>query len=111
MKKFFIFLLLLCWFACFSQSDTTTGNGQEKRKLILADSMTIKLQMMKDSVAAAIKIADRNVIREDFSSNIGSLMQLQKEQKARQKRAAIIRIAIGVGLLAVLIIGLRRKRK
>jgi len=46
-----------------------------------------------------------------FKSNIDALIALQKENNRKQKRAAIIRIALGLGFLGVLIAGLLRRRK
>ncbi|HEV7782986.1 MAG TPA: hypothetical protein VGO58_17040 [Chitinophagaceae bacterium] len=67
-----------------------------------------------DSFARKKQPPDSNstVIQDNgFRSNIESLVRYQEEQRAKQKRAAIIRIGIGVGLLAVLVIGLRRRGK
>jgi hypothetical protein len=49
--------------------------------------------------------------QEDFSRNTDDIIRLQEGRTARQKRDAFIRIGIGAALLAVLIIGWRRKRK
>lgn len=46
-----------------------------------------------------------------FKSNIESLVRYQEERKAKEKKAAMIRIGIGVALLVVLGIGLSRKKK
>ncbi|MBK6937811.1 MAG: hypothetical protein IPH18_13665 [Chitinophagaceae bacterium] len=46
-----------------------------------------------------------------FDSNIDALIVLQKENNRKQRRAAIIRIALGLGFLVVLVVGLLRRRK
>lgn len=47
----------------------------------------------------------------NMDQNIRGLLALQQEQRARQKKQAIIRIAIGVGMLVILVIGLSRKKR
>ena len=51
------------------------------------------------------------ISEEDASRNINNILALQNERRAKQKKAAIIRIAVGVGLLVVLVIGLMRIRR
>jgi hypothetical protein len=70
----------------------------------------VKLQKFKDSMMQLQTQVDSNEISRSISNNVDGLLQLQKEQKTRQKKAAMIRIGIGVALLAVLFIGLMRKR-
>ncbi len=111
MKNIFLVVLLLAGMASFSQSINKEEKGKEHRQLILNDSMVMKIQKFKDSAATAIRISDSIQTQENISRNVNGLLQLQKEQNARQKKAAIIRIAIGVALLVVLIIGWRRRRK
>jgi len=109
MKNIFVVVLLLAGITSSPQSINKKERSKEHRQLILNDSMALKIQKFKDSVAAALRISDSIQTQENISRNMNGLLQLQKEQNARQKKAAIIRIAIGVGLLAVLIIGWRRR--
>jgi len=48
---------------------------------------------------------------EAFSRNIEGLVRIQHENRSRQKKAAIIRIVVGIGFLVILVIGLMRKRR
>lgn len=111
MKNIFLFIFLVAGIISLSQSNNKKEKGREHRQLILNDSMIKKLQRFKDSAAIAIRISDSIQTQENISRNLNGLLQIQKENNARQKKAAIIRIVIGVALLVVLIIGWRRKRK
>ncbi|MBC7874453.1 MAG: hypothetical protein H7Y01_10675, partial [Ferruginibacter sp.] len=59
----------------------------------------------------AITVPVYHQTEEDMSRNINGILQLQKEQKARQKKAAMVRIGIGAGFLVILVIGLSRRRR
>jgi len=48
---------------------------------------------------------------EQNSRNLDGFLQMRKEQEAKQKRNAMIRIGIGVLFLVVLAIGLLRRRR
>jgi hypothetical protein len=51
------------------------------------------------------------VNQQEISSGLESLMRYQEERRAKEKKAAMIRIGIGVALLIVLVIGLSRRKK
>jgi hypothetical protein len=111
MKKFFLLLFIVSGITGYPQNGDTTNGKFGKRKLIPDAATVEKLQKIKDSVINIIPVIDKDKIQEDISHNIDGILQLQKEQKAKQKKAAMIRIGIGVALLALLIIGLRRRKK
>ncbi|HQW43921.1 MAG: hypothetical protein IPP02_03395 [Chitinophagaceae bacterium] len=111
MRRVFIFLLFISSSFCHAQSDSTTRKGQDIKKLVFDDSSLQRLQKLKDSVANAIQTRENNQVQENMSRNMDGILQLQKERNAKQKKAAIIRIGIGVAFLIVLIIGLRRRKK
>jgi hypothetical protein len=108
MKKVCLLILLLSRIVSFSQADGRVKKGKEIIKLVFNDS---QLQKLRDSATVALQLADSSKIKEDFSRSMNYILALQKERKASQKKAAIIRIAIGVAFLAILIIGLRRRKK
>ncbi len=110
MKKFFLLLFLFQGMVALSQKDTLK-KGQERRKLIPDISTVEKIKKMQDSAAPVIPVHVSPYTGEDLSRNMANILALQKEQKARQKKAAMIRIGIGVTFLAVLIIGLSRRRR
>ncbi len=76
-----------------------------------ADSVFKHYQNKRDSLTLAMQEADTALIRQQVRSSADYFVRLQKENRAKQKKAAMIRIAFGVALLVVLIIGLNRKRK
>ncbi|MEO7983452.1 MAG: hypothetical protein ABI688_05150 [Bacteroidota bacterium] len=111
MKRFLLGLFLLVGIMGYSQDPDSNMNKMGKPKL-LRDSTTVKkLEDIKDSMATVVPVMEEHVISEDATRNIESIMSYQKEQRAKQKKAAIIRIVIGLAFLGVLIVGLSRRRK
>lgn len=116
MKKLFLLIVLFTGIAGFSQPGNKTDSnrlkkGEKVKKLGLTDSMIDKLLRIKDSVAIAIQKKDSILQQENISRSMSGILQLQKDRKTEQKRAAIVRIAIGAAFLILLIIGWRRKKK
>jgi len=110
MRKFLLFLLLFLSVNGFSQSGDTII-GKKRPKLVINDTVLNKLKQLDDSMA---EVEPKKAAAEDMErlnqNSINYFAQLSKERRAKQKRDAIIRIAIGVALFIVLIIGLRRRR-
>lgn len=67
------------------------------------DSINARINKYDDSV-------ERAMIDRQTKQSVDYFVQLQKERKAKEKKQAIIRIAIGIGFLIILIVGLRRRR-
>lgn len=98
MRKLFLSLLLLFSIAVNSQTDSGTV------KTGTVDSVITRAQ---DSLRGTeIRNYDENNAR-----HLESLMKDLEARRAREKTGAFIRIGFGLLLLAVLIIGWRRKRK
>ena len=76
--------------------------------MLNSDSVVQKIQRFKDSIAKAI---DSQQVSVNVQNNVNQLLEIQKENKDRKRRAAITRLAIGAGFLALLVIGLMRRRK
>ncbi len=100
MEKFILFVFLIM---------TTKGLAQPadaiKNKLIPVDSISVKAQ-------TTVPPMDSVMRNEDMERNVSNLLNLQKSIQARErkeKRNALTRIGIGVALLIILVIGLRRK--
>jgi hypothetical protein len=108
MKKLLCLLLLLHGVAAHTQSADQTVS---EKKIGIDDSITQQLQLLKDSPLIKINLPDSAEISERISRNVNSMLELQRERKAKDKQAAIIRIGIGLGFLALLIIGWRRRKK
>lgn len=110
MRKLILFLFLTTGLTTFAQPrfkgraahDTAAG-------LIASDTIAQQLQHQKDSVAAKLK--EEETIRFDADRNGQAILELQRENTARQKRSAYRNLAIGAVLAVVLVIGLMRKRK
>jgi len=111
MKKYFLFIILFSGMSLHAQNNDTAQQGLQKRQLITGPAIVEKLEKIKDSAINNLTAPDENKIGEDVSRNMDSLLQLQKEQKAKQKKAAMIRIGIGLALLALLVYGLLRRKK
>ena len=95
------------------ESNSQTGDSSKrhnlKRRFFHNDSVGLRLEKLKDSALQIYQQLDTSEISKNINRNVGDILQLQKEQKAKQKKAAVIRIVIGIVMLVVLIIGLRRK--
>ena len=112
MRKLLLSLILFIPVAGLAQPRDTIKENPAEQKLINADSVFARIEKMKrvnDSLLKALPAPDSNTIKENFDRNITGLLELQKKQRAKEKRGAMIRIGIGIALLIVLIIGLRRK--
>lgn len=108
MKRISFFLVLFFSLIAIGQMDKKLG---KKEKLFASDSVIEKIEQLRDSVQQEILNRNKESIEADHVRNVNYLLDLQKERKAKQKRNAIVRIAIGVGLLIILLIGWRRKSK
>jgi len=96
MKK----ILLLPFFFITTEGWTQTG-----------DSHPVDFHTIYDSILNVAPASDSISIREGIDRNITGILNLQKKQKERQKRAAMIRIGIGIAFFILLIVGLKRRRK
>lgn len=111
MKICLLLIFLFNGIACFSQSADKMQKGGRSHKLRNNDSLIKRLQQFKDSSVKALSQADTSQIRIDVSRNMDNFLQIQKEQNTKQKKGAIIRIAIGIAFLLLLIFGLKRRKK
>jgi len=101
MRKFLLFLVFLISVEGIAQHGDTVFSS--------TDSTLIKLQKFQDSLLTTLPPVDSNTIKENFDRNISGILEMQKNRRVKEKRAAMIRIGIGIAFLIVLIIGLRRK--
>ena len=105
-----MFLLLFCLSSvfCFGQPGTKQPEEKLTHKPIFNDSSLARLKQLDDSISKAALLKDTD---NSFQRNNNYLLEMQKERRAREKKGAIIRIAIGIGFLIILIFGLRRRVK
>jgi amino acid permease len=94
MKKLLLLLLLLI---------ALKGSAQT------GDSMPVKPEKINDSLLSTVPAADSLVLSDDIDRNVSSILRMQNDRRAKEKRNAMIRIGIGIAFFIILIIGLRRK--
>ena len=90
------------------QAGTKTRQGDVKEKLFGNDSVQQKIQKIKDDIDKAV---DSQQVTINVQNNVNQLLEIQKKNKARQRRAAITRLASGGAFLALLVMGLMKRRK
>jgi hypothetical protein len=110
MRKIALLLFLLPVYNAGAQT-AVEKNGGLKKQLIADSTVMQKLQEIRDSAILQQAVPDAEEIKESVSRNAGTILEFQREREAKQKKAAMIRIAIGLGFLAILVIGLLRRRK
>lgn len=109
MKKLLVgFLLILSVQSIAQQGEVKPGQNENS---LTGDSLKNELKKLSDSLQPYQPAMDTAFTRREAERNGEAFLQLMKENNAKQKRAAMIRIAIGVGFLIILIIGLMRRRK
>jgi hypothetical protein len=64
-----------------------------------------------DTIVAMDTAAPPQEYNNDFAKGLNDLVRIQEQRRAKEKKAAMIRIGIGVAFLVVLVIGLSRRRK
>jgi translation elongation factor EF-1beta len=102
MKKYLFSLLLLSSLFSFGQNPKSVDKiTEDVKNLQSVESINANIQRFKDSLATA------NYNR----NNESAINSLQLESSKAAKKKAILRIAFGLGMLVILIIGLRRKTK
>jgi len=100
-------IILICAF--FSMA--LIGGTQHVRvKKLLNDTAIEQLKKFQDNPGFQ-KAYDSIEIRQNMGSQVRELINEQQRRTSRQKTGAYVRIGIGVAMLVVLIIGLRRRKK
>lgn len=108
MKRLIISLFLLLSFFADAQPGNKIRKGDVKQRLLNSDSLVQKIQRFKDSIA---KTMDSQQVSVNVQNNVNQLLEIQKENKDRKRRAAITRLTIGAAFLALLVMGLMKRRK
>jgi hypothetical protein len=108
-----IFFFLLFSFALFlnAQPGNKIRKADKSKKMLLSDSAAVKIKQLQDSIMAANIEADSIKAVQDYKKNTDYILDLQKENRGKQKKDAVTRIAIGAALLVLLIFGLMRRKK
>lgn len=108
MKRLLLSLLFLLPFFTGAQPGNNTRKGDIRQRLLNNDSVIQKIQRFKDSIAKTI---DSQQAAINVQNNVNQLQEIQKENKDRRRIAAITRLAIGAAFLALLVMGLMKRRK
>src|SRR5687767_8793837 len=107
MRSFFLSICMILCMGGFAQTESLPGFTDSVAKMRQSlDSTTKILQDLEQGrwTEKSTFDVDQNM------KGLNYLLEQQKERRAKEKRAAFIRIGIGVLFLAVLIIGLMRRR-
>ncbi len=103
MKKYLFILSLLTSFCSVGQTTKTIDNAIEEVKTS---------RVLMDSIHANLKSYTDSLVSVNYTTNSESVFNaLTKESNNAAKKKAIFRIVFGIGLLVLLIVGLRRKTK
>ncbi len=103
MKKYLFILLLLTFFCSVGQTTKTIDNAIEEVK---------KSRQLMNSIHANLKSYTDSLTDVNYTTNNESVFNtLAKESNKGTKKKAFLRIALGIGLLVLLIVGLCRKTK
>jgi len=105
MRKVFLLLLLSFSINCFAQLHNKLGKKDTTVTTMANIDSTLNLLKHRNDSLIRIRENERNI------QNINALVRQQKEYRDKQRRQALIRIGIGVFFLAILVIGLMRRRK
>lgn len=108
--KIIFLLLFLVPNVVFCQPEEA-GNKNTTPNARRTDSLVSYQPKKRDSLILTQAQADTDLIRQQLSNNVNTILAIQKENKERQKKAAITRIAFGAGLLVLLMVSLSRRRK
>jgi hypothetical protein len=91
-------------------SSIIAQNHPDTSRYALSNKDSIVLPRHEDSTQI-LKIEAVKYDSNQIENGLNDLMKIQSENHARQKKAAIIRIAIGIFFLGVLVVGLLRSRR
>lgn len=108
MKKFLtplVFILAVSFLPPALQAQNK--RGFRKEKLFNKDSIAVKIQHIKDSVEKTLREVKAD---ENIGKNVEALLKISEENKAKKKKSAMLYLGIGVAMLALLIVGLLRRR-
>lgn len=103
MKKFILVSLFTLSLTSFCQTDD--------KQPLNADSLVQKTNELKDSIANRISTIKPSTDYINIDQNMRYIQEIQKKNNAKKKRDAMVRIGLGLALLVVLVIGLRRRGK
>jgi len=110
MKQILFFLLLCSYTIAFTQQADSGQKTRIKGKFIRDSVSLVKLKQFNDSAISSGPYTDSAIIKDNYTQDFDAILDFQKKQKEKQRKTAILRIAIGVGFLVLLVVGLSRKK-
>ena len=105
-----LFILFFLFLSILAVGQPGPKGKLNQRPIVITDSMVDILKKQSDSITHLRKQQEMKEFSETNQRNLDSFLRARNEQRAREKRNAMVRIAIGVVLLIVLVIGLRRRK-
>jgi len=113
MRKIVFAILLIAAIPVFSQTPGKKPSNKAgiKERVLLSDSVMNKLKDFRDSIEKLQVNTGIHKVQVQTDKTAEYSRVLQQEQNEKKKKGAIIRIGIGLAMLALLIIGLRRRKK
>ena len=111
MKKVCLLLLISLSVMGIGQTPDTTRQNGIRPKLIPDAATAEKIAKYKDSITIDTSYHPPPQYKDGSQYNYDGIIALQKEQRAKQKRNALIRIGIGVFFLVILMLSIRRNLK
>jgi hypothetical protein len=101
--RLFFAIVLSCFFIPLYSQDSI------KVVAPVTDSIANSSSLNNTMINSDSIVKERSMKQMNY--NLQSFMLAQNEKAAKEKRAALMRIAFGVVMLIILVIGWRRKRK
>jgi len=89
----------------------TSASGQDTVPLKTQADTNTPVLISMDSMLQRINDSMRKENLEQNNRNLDAFVALQKEREAKEKKRMYFRLGIGILFLAVMVIGLLRKRK
>ncbi|MGG9971821.1 hypothetical protein ACQ33O_08530 [Ferruginibacter sp. SUN002] len=109
MRYLLLFFLILSSVTQAQLTQKQLDDLKENSKRL--DSITAKTNESINNSIRRMDSLTRAQSQKQMDRNLEAFMAVQKENQRKAKQGAFIRIGIGILLLVVLIIGLRRKKK
>ena len=109
MRIVLVSFLLLISASIFAQGDTTITAARKKE---IDDSITKVLKKVSDSIGAPVTPVYETVdTAKSTNPGLDYFVRMEERRTKDEKKSAILKIVLGVLLLAILIFGLMRKPK
>ena len=89
----------------------SNSSKNRETRISINDSAAKKMIQYKDSVVEELKKTETSFIPIVNNNNYEAIIELQKRNREKQKKAAFIRMGIGIFFLMLLVYSLLRRKK